>query len=82
MQISTAARRLARQHNSDKVISGGIYSVNLDTGEIDGWVASFSAAQPSMEWRRANRRALLRISYGRMTQQQAQQFIDELGEGW
>ncbi len=80
MQITTAARRLCREHNSEHVTSGHIHEVDLDRGHIGAFVSGWAATQPPRDWREQNRRAFLRISHGRMTQAEAQHFIDTLGD--
>jgi len=80
--VTTEARRLARQHNSDDIMPGYIYAVNIRTGKIGSLISHYAAVQRSVEQVDSNGIAYMRISYGRMTQAEAQRFIDEKGQGW
>lgn len=79
--ITTAARRLCREANGPNVVPGWIYLVDLSTGRIGQLVDTYAADQPSREWRAENRKCLMRISNGRITEREAQRIIDTLGEG-
>jgi hypothetical protein len=79
---SAPARRLAYEHNSELVHSGVIYLVDLATGEIGEPVATYAATQVAEGHKLFGTHALLRIGHGRLSQKEAQRFIDEKGKGW
>lgn len=81
-RISSAASNLARQHNSDNVETGWIYQVNLETGNINGLVATYACDQVRPGDDGYGKFAYLRISHGRLSAADAQRFIDQKGEGW
>lgn len=80
--VTKAARTLARWHNSDAVESGHIWLVDLHTGKREEFVATYAANQITEESELYGDYALLRISHGKLTQAEAQRFLNEKGKGW
>lgn len=82
-EVTTVARRLARQHNNDEALhSGYIYEVNLATGRIGICVASYAVAQIEPGDDVFGQYAYLRIGHGRMSYAEAQRYLDDKGVGW
>lgn len=80
--ITTAARRLVRQHNDERLVSGYIYLVDLETGDITDFVASYAARQIKPGEPLFGKKALLRVGHGKLSQAEAQRFLDSKGQGW
>jgi len=80
--MPSAARTLAREHNSESVESGYIYLVDLATGRITDFIATYAADPIKPGHKLYGKYAVMRISHGRLTIKEAQRFIDEKGIGW
>lgn len=96
-QITSAARRLTRCHNSDKLTSGYIYLVELETGKIVSnlvvdkgapkWIRE--AIVPYATWAadltdemKAKGLAIIRVGHGKLSHEDAQRFLDNKGQGF
>lgn len=82
MEVTTAARRLTREHNDARFRSGAIHIVELSTGQIGGWGGDFAATQIAEGHHLFGTHALIRIGYGKLSQAEAQRFLNEKGIGW